>query len=75
MTLDRLEPCCLCADHQRPYRNEDGWIITGLPDRSDTWQAWTEAEWKRHCDRYLPARKVQSERDRKRYQRNKRKAA
>lgn len=75
MTLEALTPCCLCADHQRPFRNEDGWVLTGDPNDFDSLQAWLPAEWKRHCDRYMPARKAQQERDRKRYQRNKRRAA
>ena len=56
MTLEKLDPCCNCVDHQRPYRNEDDWIITGLADNPDTWQAWTRNEWRRHCSRYAPAK-------------------
>ena len=56
MTLERLDPCCNCPDHQRPYRNEDNWIITGLPEHAETWEAWTAVEWKRHCDRYAPSK-------------------
>ena len=56
MTLQRLDPCCNCPDHQRPFVNEDGWIITGLPEASDTWEAWTNMEWKRHCARYAPSK-------------------
>lgn len=71
MSLEKLDPCCKCPDHQRPYRNEEGWIITGIADNPATWEAWTAAEWKRHCDWYVPRRKRQSIRDRIRYQRNK----
>ena len=48
--------CCSHPDHQGPYVNEDGWVITGLPDKPDTWQAWRKAEWKRHCARYRKAK-------------------
>jgi hypothetical protein len=48
MTLEKLEPCCKCPDHQRIYRNEDGWVLT------QDFEAWMPAEWRRHCSRYSP---------------------
>jgi hypothetical protein len=54
MTLVKLEACCKCPEHARPYVNEDGWVITGLPDKPETWEAFMPAEWRRHCSRYSP---------------------
>lgn len=47
-----MKPCCAHPDHQTPYRNEDGWIITGLVDRPETWEAWEDEEWRMHCDKF-----------------------
>lgn len=48
MSLDRLDPCCLCPEHQRIWRNEDGWVLT------QDFEAWTSSEWRHHCARYGP---------------------
>lgn len=52
MSLTLAEKCCNCPEHRRPFINEDGWILTGLPDNSHTWEAWTESEWRSHCLMY-----------------------
>ena len=57
MTLEKLDLCCKCPDHQKPYRNEDGWVLTGDPDNFDSLQAWLPDEWQRHCDRVVVQRK------------------
>ena len=75
MSLERLDPCCACAEHQRPYRNEDGWIITGLPEASDTWEAWTADEWTAHCGRYTPKAKISRSKTARKYYQRKRAAA
>ena len=75
MSLERLEPCCSCPDHQRPYRNEDGWIITGLPEASDTWEAWTAEEWRGHCLRCTDTAKVRRSKTASRYYQRNRGAA
>ena len=66
MTLEKLDPCCVHAEHQRIYRNEDGWVLT-----SD-FEAWTADEWQAHCDRYTPTkRRKEAEKSRRRYYRRK----
>lgn len=62
MTLTRITPCCYCPAHQRPYVNEDGWVLTGDPADSTTWEAWREVEWRNHCIKYDPARRARRRR-------------
>lgn len=50
MTLKALDPCCSHPEHATPYRNEEGWVLTGFPDDSSTWEAFLPHEWKAHCD-------------------------
>jgi hypothetical protein len=52
MSLTKLDICCKCPEHQSPYRNELGWILTGLPDNPSTWEAWEPNDWRAHCVRY-----------------------
>ena len=47
--LRPIDPCCSHPEHSRPWRNENGWVLTGTVDDSDTWEAWTAEEWATHC--------------------------
>lgn len=44
-----IPPCCRCPEHQNPHVNEDGWVLTGLPDDPATWESWFPDEWRMHC--------------------------
>jgi hypothetical protein len=47
-----LSACCNHPEHARPWRNEDGWVLTGDPKDSATWEAWMANEWSMHCSNY-----------------------
>ena len=57
MTLRKLDACCSHPEHQRPYVNEDGYILTGDPYNSATWEAWDGDEWAAHCAHYTSERR------------------
>jgi hypothetical protein len=72
VTLRKIEPCCVHDDHQRPYVNEDDWILTGNPELPGTWMAWLPDEWAAHCDRYTAVkRRKEAAKSRRRYHRRK----
>ena len=47
-----MKPCCAHPEHQKPYVNEDGWIITGIAEKPETWEAWEADEWEAHCSHF-----------------------
>lgn len=49
--MKRLDPCCNHPEHATPWENENGWVLTGIASKSDTWEAWMPDEWEAHCSR------------------------
>lgn len=44
-----ITACCKCPEHQSPRVNDAGWVLVGLPEDPETWEAFQKWEWEQHC--------------------------